>query len=79
MKTILMSGFALALLAGAAQAQCNPSIAGTCSATDPAIAGAQQLQQSQATQQREMNMQNQQLQSIQRGNMQRYESGTVGR
>jgi hypothetical protein len=73
MKRILISCLALAGLCTSALAQCNPSIAGTCGANDPALLGQQQMQQNRATQQREIMRQNQDLQDTQRSNTLRYE------
>jgi hypothetical protein len=60
-------------LCGPALAQCNPSIAGSCAASDPALLGQQQMQENRAIQQQQLMNQNQQLQDIQRQNTQRYE------
>jgi hypothetical protein len=73
MKTFVIACFALGCLGTTASAQCNPSIAGTCGANDPALLGQQQLQQNRTTQQLQMMQQNQQLQDIQRDNVRRYE------
>lgn len=59
---------------GLAFAQCNPTLPGSCAPNDPVLFGIQQQQQNSNMQQREIDMQNQKLQQIERQNTQRYQT-----
>jgi hypothetical protein len=74
MKRLLLLCLTAAAWPGLALGQCNPSLPGSCAPNDPVLFGIQQQQQNSNMQRREIDMQNQKLQQIERQNTQRYQN-----